>query len=224
MVSHVEMGLAAAGGFKLFGKVITQCAESAPPASLVARERDDPDERDQPVVKREAAAASDSDSAVVLVDKQRRSGGPAESEDSKGQHHPRPRQPQQQDTAEARAAASAPPLPCPRCRSRNTKFCYFNNYNVNQPRHFCKDCHRYWTAGGALRNVPVGAGRRKNRPLGAAPIPLAVSVPAQHLQHPQHPAAAAGHGLGLPGQHPSCPTSPSPAYAGRWPVCPDRRF
>ena len=167
MVSHVEMGLAA-GGFKLFGKVITQCAESAPPASLVARERDDPDERDQPVVKREAAAASDSDSAVVLVDKQRRSGGPAESEDSKGQHHPRPRQPQQQDTAEARAAASAPPLPCPRCRSRNTKFCYFNNYNVNQPRHFCKNCQRYWTAGGAMRNVPVGAGRRKNKNAAAS--------------------------------------------------------
>ncbi|OAY63078.1 Cyclic dof factor 4, partial [Ananas comosus] len=53
----------------------------------------------------------------------------------------------------------------PRCRSRETKFCYFNNYNVNQPRHFCKSCRRYWTAGGALRNVPVGAGRRKARPL-----------------------------------------------------------
>ncbi|KAL8229728.1 hypothetical protein R6Q57_014628 [Mikania cordata] len=52
-------------------------------------------------------------------------------------------------------------MPCPRCKSMDTKFCYFNNYNVNQPRHFCKGCHRYWTAGGALRNVPVGAGRRK---------------------------------------------------------------
>lgn len=56
---------------------------------------------------------------------------------------------------------SASGLPCPRCKSRETKFCYFNNYNVNQPRHFCRGCHRYWTAGGALRNVPVGAGRRK---------------------------------------------------------------
>ena len=63
--------------------------------------------------------------------------------------------------AVARGAAS---LPCPRCKSRETKFCYFNNYNVNQPRHFCKACHRYWTAGGALRNVPVGAGRRRGRP------------------------------------------------------------
>ncbi|XP_051119956.1 cyclic dof factor 2-like [Andrographis paniculata] len=54
-------------------------------------------------------------------------------------------------------------LPCPRCNSMETKFCYFNNYNVNQPRHFCKNCQRYWTAGGTMRNVPVGAGRRKNK-------------------------------------------------------------
>ncbi|KAI8533965.1 hypothetical protein RHMOL_Rhmol10G0051800 [Rhododendron molle] len=39
-------------------------------------------------------------------------------------------------------------LPCPRCNSMDTKFCYYNNYNVNQPRHFCKNCQRYWTAGG----------------------------------------------------------------------------
>ncbi|TYI27302.1 hypothetical protein ES332_A05G168300v1 [Gossypium tomentosum] len=56
-------------------------------------------------------------------------------------------------------------IPCPRCKSMETKFCYFNNYNVNQPRHFCKGCLRYWTAGGALRNVPVGAGRRKAKPV-----------------------------------------------------------
>ncbi|KAL3015939.1 hypothetical protein AAZX31_06G185500 [Glycine max] len=45
----------------------------------------------------------------------------------------------------------------------DTKFCYYNNYNVNQPRYFCKACQRYWTAGGTMRNVPVGAGRRKNK-------------------------------------------------------------
>ncbi|KGN63675.1 cyclic dof factor 3 [Cucumis sativus] len=54
-------------------------------------------------------------------------------------------------------------LPCPRCNSMETKFCYYNNYNVNQPRHFCKACQRYWTEGGTMRNVPVGAGRRKNK-------------------------------------------------------------
>ncbi|KAH9606274.1 hypothetical protein KSS87_014942 [Heliosperma pusillum] len=54
-------------------------------------------------------------------------------------------------------------LPCPRCNSMDTKFCYYNNYNVSQPRHFCRGCQRYWTAGGTMRNVPVGAGRRKNK-------------------------------------------------------------
>ncbi|KAK4750772.1 hypothetical protein SAY87_004254 [Trapa incisa] len=54
-------------------------------------------------------------------------------------------------------------LKCPRCESLNTKFCYYNNYNLSQPRHFCKDCRRYWTKGGVLRNVPVGGGCRKNK-------------------------------------------------------------
>ena len=52
-------------------------------------------------------------------------------------------------------------IPCPRCQSMNTKFCYYNNYSVNQPRHFCRNCQRYWTVGGTLRNVPVGGGSRK---------------------------------------------------------------
>ncbi|KAJ8441352.1 hypothetical protein Cgig2_024864 [Carnegiea gigantea] len=54
-------------------------------------------------------------------------------------------------------------LSCGRCSSMNTKFCYFNNYNVNHPRHFCKNCQRYWTAGGTMRNMPVGAGRHQNK-------------------------------------------------------------
>ncbi|KAH7842838.1 hypothetical protein Vadar_009654 [Vaccinium darrowii] len=54
-------------------------------------------------------------------------------------------------------------LKCPRCESTHTKFCYFNNYNLTQPRHFCKTCRRYWTRGGALRNVPVGGGCRRNK-------------------------------------------------------------
>lgn len=54
-------------------------------------------------------------------------------------------------------------LKCPRCDSSNTKFCYYNNYSLSQPRHFCKACKRYWTRGGTLRNVPVGGGSRKNK-------------------------------------------------------------
>ncbi|XP_060170186.1 dof zinc finger protein DOF2.1-like [Lycium barbarum] len=52
---------------------------------------------------------------------------------------------------------------CPRCDSANTKFCYYNNYSLSQPRYFCKSCRRYWTKGGTLRNVPVGGGCRKNK-------------------------------------------------------------
>eukprot|EP01018_Ginkgo_biloba_P012470 Gb_20144 [translate_table: standard] len=54
-------------------------------------------------------------------------------------------------------------LKCPRCESTNTKFCYYNNYSLTQPRYFCKSCRRYWTKGGSLRNVPVGGGCRKNK-------------------------------------------------------------
>ncbi|GAB4845687.1 hypothetical protein Ancab_039090 [Ancistrocladus abbreviatus] len=54
-------------------------------------------------------------------------------------------------------------LKCPRCESTNTKFCYYNNYSLSQPRYFCKTCRRYWTKGGTLRNIPVGGGCRKNK-------------------------------------------------------------
>jgi hypothetical protein len=57
--------------------------------------------------------------------------------------------------------AAAEGEPCPRCESQDTKFCYYNNYNTSQPRHFCKGCRRYWTKGGTLRSVPVGGGTRK---------------------------------------------------------------
>lgn len=69
-----------------------------------------------------------------------------------GDRRLRPHQSQNQQT-----------LKCPRCDSLNTKFCYYNNYNLSQPRHFCKSCRRYWTKGGVLRNVPVGGGCRKTK-------------------------------------------------------------
>ncbi|KAL4366305.1 hypothetical protein GQ457_05G029230 [Hibiscus cannabinus] len=56
-----------------------------------------------------------------------------------------------------------PPQKCPRCDSINTKFCYYNNYSLSQPRYFCKSCRRYWTQGGTIRNVPVGGGCRKGK-------------------------------------------------------------
>ncbi|KAK9284909.1 hypothetical protein L1049_024090 [Liquidambar formosana] len=66
-------------------------------------------------------------------------------------------------TASSLRPPEQPPLKCPRCDSPNTKFCYYNNYSLTQPRHFCKTCRRYWTKGGALRNVPIGGGCRKSK-------------------------------------------------------------
>ncbi|TKY69667.1 Cyclic dof factor 3 [Spatholobus suberectus] len=75
-------------------------------------------------------------------------------------------------------------LACPRCNSMDTKFCYYNNYNVNQPRHFCKHCQRYWTAGGTMRNVPVGAGRRKNKNSSSSASHYRQMVVPEALQTP----------------------------------------
>lgn len=59
-----------------------------------------------------------------------------------------------------------PPLPqrqCPRCHSNDTKFCYFNNYSVEQPRYYCRACERHWTHGGIQRNIPSGGKSRKEK-------------------------------------------------------------
>lgn len=80
------------------------------------------------------------------------------------------------------------PLPCPRCESLNTKFCYYNNYSVTQPRHFCRQCQRYWTAGGTLRNVPVGGGSRKKSRHSRTSEPAYPNFMAQ----PGNPMAATG--------------------------------
>ncbi|KAK1422683.1 hypothetical protein QVD17_17969 [Tagetes erecta] len=79
-------------------------------------------------------------------------------------------------------------LKCPRCDSSNTKFCYYNNYSLSQPRHFCKACKRYWTRGGTLRNVPVGGGCRKNkrikRPINNTVHAAATTPPVNRQTNP----------------------------------------
>ncbi|CAM8969411.1 unnamed protein product [Rhodiola kirilowii] len=83
-------------------------------------------------------------------------------------------------------------LKCPRCDSTNTKFCYYNNYSLTQPRYFCKSCRRYWTNGGTLRNVPVGGSCRKNkRPSSSSSSKRSISVNSdnhnqQLLPHHHH--------------------------------------
>ncbi|OVA16996.1 zinc finger protein [Macleaya cordata] len=72
-------------------------------------------------------------------------------------------------------------LKCPRCDSTHTKFCYYNNYSLSQPRYFCKTCRRYWTKGGSLRNIPVGGGCRKNKR-------VSVKKSSSNDNHHQHSA------------------------------------
>ncbi|KAG2595112.1 hypothetical protein PVAP13_5KG052600 [Panicum virgatum] len=118
-------------------------------------------------------------------------------------------------------------LPCPRCESVDTKFCYYNNYTQSQPRHFCRTCRRYWTRGGALRNVPVGGGTRKatpvtrrKRPASTPPAPPAgAGVPL-----PPPPLTASGPHAALLRQYGGLPF-PAPAMAlPLAAVDPDRRL
>nr|AAX54942.2 Dof1 [Triticum aestivum] len=105
-------------------------------------------------------------------------------------------------------AASAQPeaaVKCPRCESTNTKFCYYNNYNLSQPRHFCKSCRRYWTKGGVLRNVPVGGGCRKaKRSSSSASAP---STPAATDAKSQRRASASSSSRSNSGSGSASPTA-----------------
>ncbi|CAO2161406.1 unnamed protein product [Urochloa humidicola] len=137
-------------------------------------------------------------------------------------------------------------LRCPRCDSINTKFCYYNNYNLSQPRYFCRACRRYWTRGGALRNVPVGGGtrkptvvantRRKNRPAAAGttahalpppdavPTPLAVSGAVALPVSGPHVALMRHHQFGGMPFHAHAAAAQAMAASPLAAVDPDRRL
>ncbi|KAI3684518.1 hypothetical protein L6452_33742 [Arctium lappa] len=91
---------------------------------------------------------------------------------------------------------------CPRCDSTHTKFCYYNNYSLSQPRYFCKSCRRYWTKGGTLRNIPAAGGVcRKNKkisPTSKKPKNDQPTTTTHHRQPPPHSGEV----------HFSCPESP----------------
>ncbi|XP_024014294.1 dof zinc finger protein DOF4.4 [Eutrema salsugineum] len=80
-----------------------------------------------------------------------------------------------------------PPRFCPRCNSDNTKFGYYNNYRVSQPRYICKNCRRHWTHGGTLRDIPIGgSGRKTKRPkINQPSVSQVVSVEIQQVNHHQ---------------------------------------
>ncbi|XP_048573276.1 dof zinc finger protein DOF3.1-like [Triticum urartu] len=110
---------------------------------------------------------------------------------------------QQQQLMQLQPAAANPNTPsgaareqCPRCASHDTKFCYYNNYNTSQPRHFCRACRRYWTLGGSLRNVPIGGSTRKR--LRPAPQQAMRRPPVHFGAPPPPPMPAQSHSQQAP--------------------------
>lgn len=97
-----------------------------------------------------------------------RGGGELRGDENK-QCHPRP-PPQQQ---------------CPRCESLDTKFCYYNNYSLLQPRYFCKACKRSWTQGGTLRNIPIGGHSRRGKRSKSSSSSTINSFQSPMQLHPQ---------------------------------------
>uniref|UniRef100_A0A804NVJ7 Dof zinc finger protein n=1 Tax=Zea mays TaxID=4577 RepID=A0A804NVJ7_MAIZE len=104
-------------------------------------------------------------------------------------------------------ASAAAAVKCPRCESTNTKFCYYNNYNLSQPRHFCKGCRRYWTKGGVLRNVPVGGGCRKAKRSSAPSTPTPTPTSAVgDAKSPRRASASSPRGSISSGSGSASPT------------------
>ncbi|KAL3845944.1 hypothetical protein ACJIZ3_003347 [Penstemon smallii] len=135
--------------------------------SKVSREEDKEKEDDEvkleQVMTQEDKAAEESQNTNAISDSYNNPKTPSIDEETFSEDHPNNEQSEATNPQQKTLKRPDKILPCPRCNSMDTKFCYYNNYNVNQPRHFCKNCQRYWTAGGTIRNVPVGAGRRKNK-------------------------------------------------------------
>ncbi|XP_022136484.1 dof zinc finger protein DOF5.7 [Momordica charantia] len=98
-------------------------------------------------------------------------------------------------------------LKCPRCDSTNTKFCYYNNYSLTQPRHFCKTCRRYWTKGGALRNVPIGGGCRKTKKLKSSSKFTSATATAAAADNSPFFNAAVSHSFDFQLGHPITPNN-----------------
>ncbi|RLN39827.1 hypothetical protein C2845_PM01G18040 [Panicum miliaceum] len=101
-------------------------------------------------------------------------------------------------------------LVCPRCRSAETKFCYYNNYSLSQPRHFCRACRRYWTHGGALRDLPFSSTVRWRRHR---------NKPASNKHEPSKVASCCASGTGgRASPSSSSGTSAVPGVGGRVPA------
>ncbi|KAL7135732.1 hypothetical protein ABFS83_11G117700 [Erythranthe nasuta] len=169
---------------KLFGKTIELPETSAATAAAAAEENvvaaqscevagEDSSNQDPPCSSNSNGDAEDQESLKIQFG--------SKQDDVKEKDQTEQDQSETENSDEKTLKKPDKILPCPRCNSMETKFCYFNNYNVNQPRHFCKNCQRYWTAGGTMRNVPVGAGRRRNKNVGPTQL-RHQNVPPEALQ------------------------------------------
>ncbi|XP_022948357.1 cyclic dof factor 1-like [Cucurbita moschata] len=156
--------------FTLFGRKIPLSDDGEPPP-IHSHAHDSPSDKDAPPGKESTVddddekTVDDSDDSINLDAGEEVSVNPkTPSIDEEEAANPINGKPESENSNSEKTLKKPDKLlPCPRCKSMETKFCYYNNYNVNQPRHFCKACQRYWTAGGTMRNVPVGAGRRKSK-------------------------------------------------------------
>ncbi|URE05249.1 Zinc finger protein [Musa troglodytarum] len=208
---------------KLFGRTIP-LPESLPPPSEEEAEQTaipdatpatEPDDGDPDASK--DVTNMEVDNITAVASSERNEGGPTgsiglnssnENDHDKGLSDSREEHNKSDAEGTAQAKVLRKPdkiLPCPRCNSMDTKFCYYNNYNINQPRHFCKNCQRYWTAGGTTRNVPVGAGRRKSK--HSAPQVRQIMLPSDGLQSAGLETSDLPHHLTLPCGS-SAPTRP----------------
>ncbi|KAB2030113.1 hypothetical protein ERO13_D05G201940v2 [Gossypium hirsutum] len=73
------------------------------------------------------------------------------------------------------------PLPCPRCDSTNTKFCYYNNYNLSQPRYFCKASKRSRCSSGSSPSVAVSSSSSVTHEAESAPMVVNPTPPMPGL-------------------------------------------
>ncbi|KAL1802337.1 hypothetical protein ACET3Z_030984 [Daucus carota] len=73
-------------------------------------------------------------------------------------------------------------LRCPRCNSEETKFGYYNNNQISQPRYRCKNCKKFWTHGGKVRDISSnGRERRVNRFRDSSPSTVSSAPPPPPL-------------------------------------------
>lgn len=117
---------------------ITEYAMPTLPQSAATDPLEDCSSGESKAVKRPRRAANAARELVAEV--------AADDSDSEGADEPPLKAKVAKKTATATPGAGPrPKLPrpegiacCPRCKSEDTKFCYYNNYNIKQPRFFCK--------------------------------------------------------------------------------------